>query len=106
MATAAVDVNAWREALGVQDWVDMLDTDGRWCLAEVTEVRGNTLAIHYLGWAPKWVESLPRDSARLALRLSKTGHLDGHTGEFDGRARVDFVRGLCPGVWLSLFFGN
>jgi hypothetical protein len=41
--------------------------------SDVVPVDAQYITIHYLGWPIKWVETLPRESDRLAPQLSRTG---------------------------------
>ena len=43
----------------------VIDTVGKLCEAEIIEVRGGDIRIHYPGWGGKWDETLPTGSARI-----------------------------------------
>ena len=43
----------------------VIDTVGKLCEAEIIEVRGGDIRIHYPGWGGKWDETLPMGSARI-----------------------------------------
>ena len=46
----------------------VVDTVGKLCEAEITEVRGTEIRIHYPGWGGKWDETLSVHSARIQGR--------------------------------------
>ena len=43
----------------VKQWVDCLDTVGKWCEAIVVNVKPDGVSVHYDGWADRWDEFLP-----------------------------------------------
>lgn len=99
--TASNAVTAANAKVG--DFIDALDTDGRWCICRVTEADKDKIKVHFIGWAEKWNESLSRTSDRLAPRLSKTGHVNGETSEASGRTRVEYQRGLIVGASVDAY---
>ena len=72
-----------------QQFVDVLDTEKRWCLAEVldandtvsqlhfsvsvADVRVQHVTIHYHGWPEKFREVLQKKDPRIQEPLTKTG---------------------------------
>lgn len=45
----------------VGDFVDAQDTAGKWFEAYVSEVKQDTVKVHYFGWSSKWDTELPKD---------------------------------------------
>jgi hypothetical protein len=55
----------WR-AFQVGQFIDVLDSSEKWSEGEVVGIQGSTIEVHYLYWAPKWNELLPKTSNRLS----------------------------------------
>lgn len=53
-------------------WVDVKDTINQWLEAQVTDLRGDEVFVHYNGWASRWDEWIHRDSKRIALFRTHT----------------------------------
>eukprot|EP00636_Phaeomonas_parva_P000003 CAMPEP_0118852994 /NCGR_PEP_ID=MMETSP1163-20130328/1755_1 /TAXON_ID=124430 /ORGANISM="Phaeomonas parva, Strain CCMP2877" /LENGTH=230 /DNA_ID=CAMNT_0006785471 /DNA_START=225 /DNA_END=913 /DNA_ORIENTATION=+ len=54
------------QELAVDDWVDALDTENVWRVAQVIDATDATVTIHYKNWGSKWDDTIPRASAKLA----------------------------------------
>ena len=48
------------------DMFDCLDTAKKWCIGIVDEIKPDGIYVRYKGWAARWNETIPFDSARLA----------------------------------------
>jgi hypothetical protein len=55
-----------KEGYETGDFLDVMDTVNKWCVARVTEVKGKDLCVHFEGWSDKYDEVIPADSKRLA----------------------------------------
>lgn len=45
--------------------LNVIDTVGKLCVAEIVETRDNKVLIHYVGWSSKWDEWMPANSERI-----------------------------------------
>ena len=52
--------------LKIGQWVDVKDTIDQWLEAEVINVRGDEVYVHYNGWGYRWDEWLKMNSDRIA----------------------------------------
>jgi hypothetical protein len=50
----------------VGQWIDVKDTIDQWLEAQVIQVRGNQVYVHYNGWGTRWDEWIDCDSSRIA----------------------------------------
>lgn len=42
-------------------WVDVRDTMDQWLEAEIIDVKGTMVNVHYNGWGPRWDEWIEMD---------------------------------------------
>jgi len=61
----------WRDFV-VGDLLDAKDTDKTWLEAEVKDVKGDSIFVHYVGWDSKWDEWIQKRSERLDKHLSRS----------------------------------
>ena len=54
------------------------DTVGKLCEAEIIEVRGSDIRIHYPGWGGRWDENLPTTSPRIYNKVRSAHHTPHH----------------------------
>jgi hypothetical protein len=55
-------------------FLDVLDTEHVWCLAEVLSTTRSEVEIQYHGWPDKYRETISRKSPRLQQAFTKTGN--------------------------------
>lgn len=88
--------------------VDVLDSERRWCLADVVASDVNSVTVQFHGWPDAFRTTLQRSDLRIQQPLTKTGvwqpvvlgqrsvsgHLDGQTGQAASIARQKFMESL------------
>ncbi|KAG5186083.1 hypothetical protein JKP88DRAFT_310040, partial [Tribonema minus] len=60
-------------ALREGDWVDARDRTSKWMPAQIVAATADAVTVQYKAWAPKWNETIPRASTRLAAPGARTG---------------------------------
>jgi RNA binding activity-knot of a chromodomain len=61
-----------RRQLKIGQWIDVKDTIDQWLEAEVINVRGDEVYVHYNGWGYRWDEWLSMNSDRIAAFRTHT----------------------------------
>jgi hypothetical protein len=58
----------FEKTLATNDFVDVLDITGKWCVAEIKSVDRvkNTVTVHFDGWSSAYDTEISVDSTRLA----------------------------------------
>lgn len=62
--TTPEEDNRFGLELRLHDWLDCLDSDQKWRLAQIVATHPSQVRVHYHGWSEKWDEWVPRLDSR------------------------------------------